>query len=92
MGSGNKLDDLARAAEAAGFAMAGAADDFDVQSESMTAKVPVESVARGFRPDDSRPNLPILTRSTRPARSRLASGAHAVRESLYGYLGLGIPA
>ena len=88
MGSGNSMDELNRAAEAAGFAMAGAADDFDDASLVTSAKIPVEYVARGARP--ARPVS--ADHSTSNNRSRLTSGALAVRESVYGYLGLGLPA
>ena len=90
------LDDLNRAAMAAGYAMAGPGDDFDAPTlgVAFAKAAAVEAGARGAR--TPKLDVPaVLGKSAiagKPLTTRLASGAHAVRDSVYGYLRFGIPA
>jgi hypothetical protein len=94
------LDDLMRAAEAAGFAMA-APDDDPLQASTavpisaiVSPTVSVEDLARGAH----RPVTPEQTGVTTTAAAgsmvpkSVRTGANSMRETVYGYLGFGVPA
>ena len=96
MSSVPTLEDLERAAVAAGYAMA--STDYDLETDTPTPprlkSQSAEDLARGARTPKS--NLPALAGPLSPAsetaKGRLATGAQTVRESVYGYLRFGIPA
>ena len=94
--SAQGLDELHRAAEAAGFAMAAPDDDDGATERAVPVrKVSVEEVARGgLRGQPADRQLLLAAPRTQPnaAPSRLIAGAHSVRETVYGYLGFGVPA
>lgn len=94
MGTALTLEDLERAAAAAGFAMAGIDDLSDAHPRNAPKAQAAEDVARGARAP--KVALPALTSphaaTDANGKGRLASGAQAVRESVYGYLRFGIPA
>jgi hypothetical protein len=90
MGRDATDEDLMQAANAAGFAMIGSDDIFDnkILGTGLARSVNVETAARGAR-------LPAIQQPTPVAsgvKDRVASSAQAVRDSVYGYLGLGHPA
>ena len=96
MSAAPTLDDLERAAAAAGFAMAATEDGSDL-SQPMHATPSAQSaeeLARGAR--QPKMNLPALagpqSATNAASKGRLATGAQTVRESVYGYLRFGIPA
>lgn len=96
MSAAPTLEDLERAAAAAGFAMVGNDPDLETNapSPSRLKSQTAEDLARGARTPKS--NLPALAGPLAPAsetaKGRLATGAQTVRESVYGYLRFGIPA
>jgi hypothetical protein len=86
------LDELLRAVEAAGFAMAAPEDEpTSVAADAAVVKaVSVEDRARGARDvkitqSNSRPSSVLVPDSVR-------TGGHSVRETVYGYLRFGAPA
>ena len=92
-------DDLARAAEAAGYALAFADDQFDEPARTvpMARQASIEQRARGAREPKPATVAPIAAAPRRPdigldIKGRLAHGASAVRHSVSGYLRLGTPA
>ncbi len=91
------LDELLRAAEAAGFAMAAPDDDQTPFATTVSAStaVTVEDLARGARAVSARPAVVALAASGPVGAlvpKSVRSGAHTVRETVYGYLGFGVPA
>lgn len=86
------LDELDRAAAAAGFAMASEVDD---ASTALTTPFEGDAVARGSRtvPIIDQPSVAVTAarRVDEGARS-LVAGAHNVRDTVYNYLGLGATA
>jgi hypothetical protein len=89
------LDELLRAAEAAGFAMAAPDDDQASRATPPTLAKAVsgEDIARGARDvkfSPSNQTRMLLSRSATPNSVR--SSAHTVRETVYGYLRFGAPA
>jgi hypothetical protein len=86
------LDELIRAAEAAGFAMAAPEDEL----AALPLKVPVskiisvEDLARGAREVKMSAPLTAAVSTLRPADTR--TGGPTMRETVYGYLGFGAPA
>jgi hypothetical protein len=83
------LDELLRAAEAAGFAMA-APDEEPTLAATTVQAVSVEDIARGARDVKSTQTAPAQPSGF--ARNGGRSGAYSVRETVYGYLGFGVPA
>lgn len=87
MSTSRALEDLARAASAAGYAMASVDDD-----SSIVSTVPVgEEVARGGRIPTASSMIAALPSPThRPAHTEgkgLVAGAQHIRETVFGYLG-----
>lgn len=90
------LDDLNRAAAAAGFSMAPVEDDADAPN-LQTSSARGDDVARGARVPTVREALSVLPQ---PAERRsqpdpvkgLMAGANSVRETVFGYLGLSVTA
>ena len=94
----SSFDELSRAAAAAGFAMAAPDDDFP-RSESRqpaTVAISVEELARGARrgPAASDAAAEVLAaRTTSPEAGKgLLASANSVRETVFGYLRLSVPA
>ena len=97
------LDDLMRAAEAAGFAMA-APDDDPMQvsaavpiSAIVSPAVSVEDLARGARRAVTAEQAAAQTGVTTAAAGSMVpksvrTSANSMRDTVYGYLGLGVPA
>lgn len=91
------LDELNRAAAAAGYAMA-AWDDEPLPSPRAAteeSRVSMEDSARGARQLVVQPAAAteLAPRVALPAvPNALKSGAHTVRDTVYGYLGFGVPA
>ena len=91
------LEDLMRAASAAGFAMATVDDDL---AETPSRDQPVtprsaEDLARGGQRSLPAYTLPaVIARSAPPvpAAKSLIPSASSVRETVYSYLGRGLPA
>ena len=97
MSNVSSLDELARAAAAAGFAMAAPDDDFGPNERRVNqiAPVSVEELARGGQRMATADQLPavIAARPIEPAAPKgLLAGANSVRDTVYGYLRLGVPA
>ena len=97
MSSMSGHDELLRAAAAAGFAMATAEDDLTTadRQTSSGSKVSVEELARGGRavPATEMQALAVVARHQTPTAPRgLMASANTVRETVYGYLGFGVPA
>ncbi len=91
------LDDLMRAAEAAGFAMA-APDDDPMQvsaavpiSALVSPAVSVEDLARGARRAVPAEQTGVAAAGSMVPKS-VRTGANSMRDTVYGYLGLGVPA
>jgi hypothetical protein len=86
------LDELIRAAEAAGFAMASPDDEPAAQALRVPAGkiVSVEDLARGARDVKVSTPVAIAGSAMRPADAR--TGGPSMRETVYGYLGFGAPA
>jgi hypothetical protein len=96
MSAPSSLDDLMRAAAAAGFALATDDDEVSVKpARSAEAAISVEDSARGARrpvtaaefvaAGQSRADAPTSTSAVR-------AGANTVRDTVYGYLRMGVPA
>lgn len=87
-----ELDELMRAADAAGYAMASMDDD--PAAGTTAAAYLAEQLARGAQSTKTAVPADALARSVSDgaARGRLTSGAETVRSTVYGYLGIGIPA
>ncbi len=93
------LDDLMRAAEAAGFAMA-APDDDPMQTSATvpissiaSPAVSVEDLARGARRAvTAEHNGGASTAAGAMAPKSVRISANSMRETVYGYLGFGVPA
>ena len=93
MGTDHTLEQLNRAAAAAGFAMA-TDDDLDFKKSSRPAG---DEVARGARTPTAQQALAVLQGSSATQRTpaisapanALVAGANTVRATVYGYLGLG---
>jgi hypothetical protein len=94
MASASGHDELLRAAEAAGFAMAAPDDEQTAIATSVSSSsVTVEDLARGARAISSAPPAAASTGAVGALVPKsVRSGAHTVRETVYGYLGLGVPA
>jgi hypothetical protein len=93
MAATSAFDDLMRAAEAAGYAMASPEDDAALQADAapVALTVSAEDSARGAR----RVALPAShagTGTTSMVPKTVRSGATSVRDTVYGYLGFGVPA
>ena len=87
MSVSHTLDELNRAAAAAGYAMAAVDDEADLA----VVKSSGDEVARGARVPTAQSvlaALPAPRRGTDTSRGFLA-GANTVRDTVYGYLGLG---
>ena len=89
-------EDLTRAAAAAGFAMATLEDDADTvaRSQFMPPKT-TEDLARGGVRSLPSENLPVAVTRTAPAAASprgLLPAVATVRDTVYGYLGRGLPA
>ena len=93
MSMAQTLDDLDRAAAAAGFAMAAVDDDPDY-AVVKPARPSGDAVARGARVPQVRevmgaiPLAHAAQRRVDDAGRGLMAGAHTVRETVFGYLGL----
>ena len=93
MSMAQTLDDLDRAAAAAGFAMAAVDDDPDY-AVVKAARPSGDAVARGARVPQFRevmaaiPAANSAQRRVDDAGRGLMAGAHTVRETVFGYLGL----
>lgn len=87
------LDQLMRAACAAGFAMVSLEDEEAVAPMRAVVRN-VEELARGGRQAVAGSNLPAVVRDrvAPGAKGLVSSAASSVRETVYGYLGLGVPA
>ena len=89
-----------RAAEAAGYSMASPDDDLAQTSAAVpiSAIVPqavsVEDLARGSRPAmmSEQQSVAVAVAAGSMIPQSVRTGAHSVRETVYGYLGFGIPA
>ena len=93
MNTAQALDELDRAAAAAGYAMA-AEDD---EAQYRAPRTADDSVARGGRVPTVQAALAALPGPTQSAMRMepskgIAHSAHSVRETVYGYLGLAAPA
>jgi hypothetical protein len=93
MSSALSLDDLVRAANAAGYAMA--AEDDGSLNDAPVAAVSVEDLGRGARPVVFKAaQVPVVLvgsqTATKPAAPQkgLMASAGAMRETVYGYLGI----
>jgi hypothetical protein len=86
------LDELFRAAEAAGFAMAAPDDEpaSAVPATPVAKFINVEDLARGAR--DVRPVQSRLSTSGVIAAKDAHGNGPTMRETLYGYLRFGVPA
>ncbi len=93
MNSADTLDELNRAADAAGYAMA-SIDDETYASPSIAAG---DAVARGARVPTVKAVLAALppaqsSPTYRAPQSSYIPSAHSVRDTVYGYLGIGATA
>ena len=92
MNSVEALDELTRAADAAGYAMASIDDE-----TYASVKPSGDEVARGARVPTVQAVLAALPPTSpktyvKSADSRFIPSAHSVRDTVYGYLGLGATA
>jgi hypothetical protein len=97
MSAPRSIDELNRAAAAAGFAMAGMDDEpaTTARTTAPRSAVSVEDSARGARQVAAAAPSSDQTaaRAILPAGANtLRAGANSVRDTLYGYLGFGVPA
>ncbi len=99
MAVASRLDELMRAAEAAGFAMATPDDDLGNTTAAvpistiLPAAMSVEDLARGARravTAEQAGGAAVATGTMMPKSVR--TGANSMRETVYGYLRFGVPA
>ena len=87
MNTRQTLEELEKAAAAAGYAMASQDDDNDFASKNASG----DAVARGSRVPTVKAALAALPKSGASAASRpnpIVQSATSVRETVYGYLGI----
>jgi hypothetical protein len=97
MSAPSSLDDLMRAAAAAGYALAADDDEAAVLKPALAVEpaISVEDSARGARRPATAAEFVAAGQARAPeatATSTVRAGANTVRDTVYGYLRMGVPA